>query len=43
LTQNPQALINGDTRRQTAVIDIGCSTPEHAASIFRLSAARDQA
>ncbi|MFI5455570.1 MAG: Uma2 family endonuclease [Isosphaerales bacterium] len=37
---DPQALIKGDTRRQRAVLDLGCATPEHAAFVARLAAAR---
>jgi Uma2 family endonuclease len=37
---DPQALIRGDTRRQRAVVDLGCATPEHAAFVARLAAAR---
>jgi len=38
---DPQALVKGDTRRQRAVLDLGCSTPEHAAFVARLAAARN--
>jgi Uma2 family endonuclease len=37
---DPQALLAGDTRRLRAVIDLGCATPEHAAFVARLAAAR---
>lgn len=30
---DPQALIRGDTRRQRAVVELGCATPEHAAFV----------
>ncbi len=36
----PEALIAGDTRRLRAVIDLGVATPEHAAFVARLAAAR---
>jgi len=32
-----QALLSGDTRRLRAVIDLGCSTPEHGAFVDRLA------
>ncbi len=38
---DPAALIAGDRRRQRAVVDLGCATPEHAAFVARLAAARD--
>jgi len=37
---DPAALVKGDTRRQRAVLDLGCATPEHAAFVARLAAAR---
>ena len=37
---NPAALLAGDTRRLRAVVDLGCATPEHAAFVARLAAAR---
>jgi len=37
---DPRALISGDTRRQRAVLDLGCATPEHAAFVARLAKAR---
>jgi hypothetical protein len=37
---DPVALLEGDTRRLRAVVDLGCGTPEHAAFVARLSAAR---
>ncbi len=37
---DPVALLNGDTRRLRAVIDLGCATPEHAAFVARLADAR---
>jgi Uma2 family endonuclease len=36
----PEALIKGDTRRLRAALDQGCATPEHAAFVARLLAAR---
>jgi hypothetical protein len=38
---DPQALVKGDTRRQRAVIDLGCATPEHAAFVARMAEARN--
>jgi hypothetical protein len=40
---DPQALIRSDGRRLRAVIDLGCATPEHAAFVARLAAARERA
>jgi hypothetical protein len=40
---DPEALIRGDGRRLRAVVDLGCATPEHAAFVARLAAARDRA
>ena len=40
---DPIALLNGDTRRLLAVVELGCATPEHAAFGARLGAARQQA
>lgn len=37
---DPMALIRGDRRRLREVIDLGCATPEHAAFVGRLAAAR---
>ena len=37
---DPLALISGDTRRQRAVLDLGCATPEHAEFVARLAKAR---
>ncbi len=37
---DPNALISGDTRRQRAVVDRGCATPEHTEFNARLAAAR---
>jgi hypothetical protein len=37
---DPQALIDGDTRRFRAVVDLGLATPEHADFVARLAAAR---
>ena len=38
---DPEALIQGDRRRLRSVVDLGCATPEHAAFIARLAAARE--
>ncbi len=38
---DPVALMAGDTRRQRAVLDQGCATPEHAAFVSRLSGAKN--
>jgi len=38
---DPIALLNGDRRRLRAVVDQGCATPEHAALVARLAAARE--
>jgi hypothetical protein len=37
---DPAALLAGDTRRLRAMVDLGCATPEHAAFVARLAAAR---
>ncbi|MGP0067659.1 MAG: hypothetical protein ACLQGP_29195 [Isosphaeraceae bacterium] len=37
---DPAALLIGDTRRLRAVVDLGCATPEHAAFVAKLAAAR---
>jgi hypothetical protein len=37
---DPQALLAGDMRRLWAVLDLGCATPEHAAFVAQLAAAR---
>ena len=37
---DPVALLKGDRRRLRAVLDLGCATPEHAAFVARLVAAR---
>jgi Uma2 family endonuclease len=37
---DPVALLEGDTRRLRAVIDLGCAAPEHAAFVARLAAKR---
>jgi Uma2 family endonuclease len=37
---DPQALVKGDRRRLRDVLDLGCATPEHAAFVARLAAAR---
>jgi Uma2 family endonuclease len=36
----PVALLKGDRRHLRAVVDLGCATPEHAAFVARLAAAR---
>ena len=38
---DPAALLRGDTRHLRAVVDLGCATPEHAAFVARLAAARE--
>jgi Uma2 family endonuclease len=38
---DPIALLNGDTRRLRAVVDLGCATPEHAGFVARLAGARE--
>jgi Uma2 family endonuclease len=40
---DPAALLAGDRRRLRAVVDLGCATPEHAAFVARLAAARNTA
>ncbi len=37
---DPDALLAGDTRRLRAVVELGCSAPEHAAFVARMFAAR---
>jgi hypothetical protein len=37
---DPAALLAGDRRRLRAVVDLGCDTPEHAAFVATLAAAR---
>jgi Uma2 family endonuclease len=37
---DPRALVKGDRRRLRGVLDLGCATPEHAAFLARLAAAR---
>jgi Uma2 family endonuclease len=37
---DPQALLKGDRQRLRDVIELGCATPEHAAFVARLAAAR---
>jgi Uma2 family endonuclease len=37
---DPVALLAGDRRRVRAVVDLGCATPEHAAFVAGLAAAR---
>jgi hypothetical protein len=37
---DPAALLAGDTRRLRGVLDLGCATPEHAAFVAQLAAAR---
>ena len=39
---DPAALLVGDRRRLRAVLDLGCATPEHAAFVAQLAAARRQ-
>jgi Uma2 family endonuclease len=39
---DPDALLASDTRRLRAVLDLGCATPEHAAFVARLAAARSK-
>jgi Uma2 family endonuclease len=38
----PAALLNGDTRRLRAVIDMGCATAEHTAFVARLAGGRQR-
>ena len=40
---DPAALLAGDRRRLRAVVELGCATPEHAAFVARLAAARGTA
>jgi hypothetical protein len=40
---DPKALLAGDTRRLRAVVEMGCSTPEHAEFVARLATARGTA
>jgi Uma2 family endonuclease len=37
---DPQALLQGDTRRLRAIVDLGLATPEHAAFVAQLAEAR---
>jgi Uma2 family endonuclease len=37
---DPQALLTGDRKRLREVVDLGCATPEHAAFVAHLAAAR---
>ncbi len=37
---DPQALLTENTQRLRTVLDLGCATPEHAAFVARLAAAR---
>ena len=37
---DPVALLAGDLRRLQAVVDLGCATPEHAAFVAQMAAAR---
>ncbi len=37
---DPAALLNGDTRRLRAIVDLGCATSEHAAFVARLAGTR---
>ena len=39
---DPQAILSVDTRRLREVIDLGTQTPEHAAFVARLAAAREK-
>jgi Putative restriction endonuclease len=39
---DPVALLNGDTQRLRAVIDMGCVTVDHAAFVARLADARER-
>jgi Uma2 family endonuclease len=39
---DPAALLNGDTRRLRAVVDLGCATPEHTAFVARLAGAHQR-
>ena len=39
---DPAALLNGDTRRLRAVVDLGCATTNHAAFVARLAGARER-
>jgi hypothetical protein len=43
LSLDPQALLEGNRRRLRAVLDLGCSTPEHAALVAKLAAAKGNA
>jgi hypothetical protein len=38
---DPVAFLNRDTRRLRAVIELGCTTPEHAAFVARLAVGRE--
>ena len=40
---DPQALLEGNRRRLRAVLDLGCSTPEHTAFVAKLAAAKGNA
>ncbi len=40
---DPKALISGDSRRQRAVLDLGCATPEHTAFVAKLAAVNTNA
>ena len=40
---DPGTLLAGDRKRLRAVVDLGCATPEHAAFVARLAAARGTA
>ena len=39
---DPAALLAGDTRRLRQVVDLGLATPEHAAFVARLAAAKEE-
>jgi Uma2 family endonuclease len=39
---DPAALLNGDTRRLRAVVDLGCTTTDHAAFVARLTRAHER-
>ena len=40
---DPDALLAADTWRLRAIVELGCATPEHAAFVARLTAARGTA
>jgi Uma2 family endonuclease len=39
---DPEALLNGDTQRLRAIVDLGCATADHTAFVARLAGARRQ-